>query len=53
MEDTYEDIKMEFEVHVEDEDKDQKKGKKKKKELKKAVDVTIVKNSLHLVEQVI
>ena len=32
-----------------------KRGRKrrKKKELKKAVDVTIVKNSLHLVEQVI
>ena len=46
---------MEFEVHVEDEDKDQNNGKKKKKKKeleKKEVDVTIVKNSLQLVEQV-
>jgi hypothetical protein len=55
LEDAYEDIKMEFEVHVEDEEEDQNKGKKKKKKKeleKKEVDVTIVKNSLQLVEQI-
>ena len=53
LEEAYEDIKMDFEVHVEDEDEDQNKEKKKKKELeKKEVDVTFVKNSLQLVEQV-
>ena len=49
---------MEFEVHIldENEDEDQNKGKKKKKKEieieKKEVDVTIVKNSLQLVEEV-
>ena len=47
---------MEFEVHIvdDDEDEDQNKGKKKKEiEIeKKEVDVTIVKNSLQLVEEV-
>ena len=56
LEDAYKDIKMEFEMQVEDEDKDQNKGKKKKKKKeleKKEVDMTIVKNFLQLVEQVI